>query len=93
MIQVTNPEIFDRFVERLRSERHEVPDGLILHRTYAGPRGRERGAWSWYASDRSARAWMASWDSLSTLLSSKEPLVLVRRDGREPWIICRHEDV
>lgn len=44
-----------------------APAGLTLHRTYAGIRQRQEGAWSWWAADAQGREVLAGYVALSEL--------------------------
>lgn len=85
---------FDRLVDRLRDEGHDIPRDLAFHRTYAGRVQRERGAWSWFATGGPRGVdYLASFDSLSSLLASKEPLVLATGEHTfGTLIVYRAED-
>ncbi len=55
-----------------------APEGLHLHRTYAGHNQRGAGAWSWYATDENHREVLAGYVSLTELV--KAPALVARKN-------------
>ena len=62
--------LLDRLIKQLREDGYEVPDGLTMHRTYAGFWQRNAGAWSWWAADRLGREVLGSQWGITDLLKA-----------------------
>lgn len=60
----------DRLIRWLRHLGHEIPDGSVIRRTYAGRVQREAGAWSWTLLGPDAKELIGGYVPVTTLLKA-----------------------
>lgn len=74
-------KLSDLLIERLRENGLEIPEGAVVHRTYASASSRNLGAWSWFLTDSAgSELHVGSRETVRDLVSADRLYVFADRD-------------